>query len=577
MIFYDFEVFRFDWLVVLIDPANNVKYTVVNDLEALKEVYEKYKNDIWIGFNSRHYDQYILKAILCGLDPWKCNDWMINRGLPGWNFSSLMRNIFLINYDVMPGKDKGLKQIEGFQGHNIHESSVDFRIDQPLTQEEIDETVTYCTNDVMETMNVFAENINDFNALLWLVKEFHFPISYMSKTKAQISAEILECEKTDFGDEWDISILPCIRLNDLLYASAADWFLDEENHWYKRGTTKNKFFLDVAGIRHDFGWGGIHGAKLKYHYKCDNNHLMLHVDVESYYPRLMIFHNLLTRAAKKPERFVEIFNRRMQLKHEGKKKEQAPLKIVINGTYGISKDELNKAYDPRNANLVCVNGQLMLLDLIEKLEAIESFELIQSNTDGLIIKIHKKDFERLDDICYEWESRCNMVLGFDYLKEIYQKDVNNYVFVQYDGKIERKGSYVKELSPMDNDLPILNKALLDYMLHGIPVEQTINDCDDLMMFQNICKLTGNYDYVTWNGKRFYNKCYRIYASRRVFDGPVQKAKKIAGKLRLDKFANTSECSFIENGDVTDARCPDYLDKQWYIDIAQKRLEQYGVG
>ena len=106
-----------------------------------------------------------------------------------------------------------------------------------------------------------------------------------------------------------------------------------------------------------------------------------------------------------------------------------------NGTYGICKDRNNKAYDPRNANLICVNGQLLLLDLIEKLEQnVPSFELIQSNTDGLIIKCKKHDFEKVDDTCYEWESRTKMNLEFDYIKEIYQGDVNNYVFIQFDGK-----------------------------------------------------------------------------------------------------------------------------------------------
>ena len=166
----------------------------------------------------------------------------------------------------------------------------------------------------------------------------------------------------------------------------------------------------------------------------------------------------------------------------------------------MCKDPANRAYDPRNANLVCVNGQLMLLDLIEHLEVIESFELIQSNTDGLIVKIRKSDFDLLDDICYEWEKRCNMELEFDYIKEIWQGDVNNYVFRQFDGKVERKGAYVKELSSMDNDLPILNKAILDLMLKNIPIEQTVNNCNELMMFQKMCKLTGNYHHVTHNGK-----------------------------------------------------------------------------
>ena len=579
ILFYDFEVFKYDWLVVAIDPDEPEPYVVINDVDQLTKLYEMYKEDIWIGFNSRHYDQYILKGLLSGFDAWEINKHIILNKQPGWTYSSLLQKIFLINYDVMP-LNSSLKQLEGFQGHSIYESSVDFKIDRKLTDAEITETVGYCRNDVEEAMNIFAANIDDFNALLWLVKEFKFPISYMGKTKAQISAEILECQKIDRDDEWDISVLPCIQLNK--YKAVADWFLDKKNHRYKTDDDKkNVFFMDVAGVRHDFGWGGIHGALKQYHYRCDKNHLMLHVDVESYYPRLMIFHNLLTRNAKKPERFRNIFDRRMALKHAGKKKEQAPFKIVINGTFGIMKDPTNKAYDPRNANLVCINGQLMLLDLIEKLEAVPSFELIQSNTDGLIIKIAKSDFDKVDDICYEWESRCNMKLGFDYIKEIYQKDVNNYLFVQYDGKVERKGAYVKELSPMDNDLPIINKALINYMLKKIPVEQTINESDSLIDFQKICKLTVNYEKVVHArneyrnlGKiyEYTNKCYRIFASKDEIDGTVYRAK---GNQWV-KFGNTSEHSFIDNGDITNKKVPYKLDRKWYIDLAKERLMQYGV-
>ena len=48
----------------------------------------------------------------------------------------------------------------------------------------------------------------------------------------------------------------------------------------------------------------------------------------------------------------------------------------------------------------------MLIDLIEHLEAIDGFELIQSSTDGLIISLPDTDeaFNQMDDICYEWEN-----------------------------------------------------------------------------------------------------------------------------------------------------------------------------
>ena len=592
MRFYDFEVTKYDWMVVMIDPGRIDKpYEIMNSPEQLSSIYEQYKEDIWIGFNSRHYDQWILKGILTGCNPWDINEHIIIDKQPGWSYSSLLRQIFLINYDVMP-LNSSLKQLEGMQGHNIYESDVPFDINRHLTPSEIREMLTYCENDVRETMNVFAANISDFNALLWLVKEFKFPLSYMSKTKAQISAEILECEQVKREDEWDITTLPCLRLKDnlrtltvkrkkkkddpdsstdkkveIIHSRPDKWFMDEKYQDYRY-----YFECSIAGVNHQFGWGGIHGARKQYHYRCDPEHLMLHVDVASYYPRLMIFHNLLTRNAKHPERFQEIYHRRIQLKREGKKKEQAPLKIVINGTFGICKDPSNKAYDPRNANMICVNGQLLLMDLIEHLTAVDSFELIQSNTDGLIIKIRRDDFDSVDNICWEWESRCKMELEFDYIQEIWQKDVNNYVFTQFDGKIERKGAYVKDLNPMDNDLPIINTALNNYMLHGISVDQTINNCTELLQFQKICKLSANYEYVTHNGFKYTNKCYRVFASLLESDGAVRRVK---GK-RADKFGNTSLHSFINNSDITGTPVPDHLDKEWYIQLAEERLKQYGV-
>ena len=567
MIFYDFEVTRYDWLVVCIDLINRTVTVIENNPKQLEEYYTQHKNDIWIGYNSRHYDQYILKAILCGFDAWAMNDWIINQHKSGWEFSKLLNKIQLINYDVaMLGNS--LKQLEAFQGHNIHESSIDFRINRKLTREELDEMIKYCTNDVEETINIWAEKKEDFEAQLGLLKMFELPLTYMSKTKAQLTAEILECERQDFNDEWDLFTLKCLNLNNPKYVKVKDWFLDKSNHDYS-----NKLELNVCGVPHIFGWGGIHGALEKYHYRCKPNEIILHIDVASYYPSLMIFWDLLTRASKNPKQYKFIYDLRLKLKHEGKKKEQAPLKIVLNGTYGICKDKNSKAYDPRNANLICINGQLLLLDLLEKLENIPTFELIQSNTDGLIIKIDRRYFDDVDDVCYEWEQRTKMGLEFDYIKEIWQKDVNNYVFVQYDGKVERKGGYVKELSKIDNDLPIVNKALVDYMLTGATPEETINKCNDLIMYQKVCKLTNKFDYVTHNGKRYYNKCYRVFASNDDNDDTVYKVKNTS---QYFKFGNTSEFSFIENGDIRGVKVPKKLDKNWYIDLAYKRLTQYGI-
>ena len=216
------------------------------------------------------------------------------------------------------------------------------------------------------------------------------------------------------------------------------------------------------------------------------------------------------------------------------------------------------------------------------LEEIPGFELIQSNTDGLIVLIPDTDeaFTMLDDICYRWESTCStdiceIKLTFDQVDYIYQKDVNNYLckFAGVD-KHERKGAYVKELSRLDADLPIINKALVDYMTKGIHPAVTINACDDLMQFQKLVKLSSKFDWVEHNGKRYSYKCYRVFASKNSTDGTIN-ACRDRGKLEVRKFGNTPDHCFIVNDDVKEMKCPAKLDKGWYVSLALKRLGDFG--
>lgn len=571
MIFYDFEVFKYDWLVVAIDPNEPEPYAIINNKKALEKLYRQYKNDVWVGFNSRNYDQWILKCILCDLDPKALNDWIIKEDKKPYLFSSLLNKIHLINFDVMPNPPVGLKTMEGFMGSNIKETDVPFDIDRPLTQEEITETVKYCRHDVEQTIEVFAERINVFNTMMGIVKAFDLPLSYLGKTDAQMTATILDAKKIDWpeDEEWKLFVFDTIKLDK--YKFVVDWFMNPKNQRYKLPNgKKNQLEVEVCGVPHVFGWGGLHGApKEPVHRKG----LLLHVDVTSYYPSMLIVYNLVSRAARHPEQYKKVYDTRVELKKAGKKKEQEPYKKILNSMSGAMKDKYNPLYDPRNNNLMCVNGQLMLLDLLEHLEG--HCELIQSNTDGLIIQIPDTDeaFELIDDICWEWESRTGMRLGLDVISEIYQKDVNNYLWIEPDGKIECKGAYVKNLSRIDNDLPIVNKALREYMIHRTPPEETINNCNDLIMFQKVVKLSGKYSYVLHNNQKHVYKCYRVFASRDRNDGTIYKVKAIGNP---EKFANTPERCFIENDNIVGMKTPSKLDRQWYIDVTLERLRQYGV-
>lgn len=628
MIFYDFEVFAHDWMVVFIDPYNEQETVIVNDTKVFQEFYNENKDEVWIGFNSRNYDQWIAKSILAGFNPKEMNDWIILKGLKGHDFSDLLKRFPVLNFDIMTGFN-GLKTLEAFMGNDIRESSVPFDIDRKLTASEIAETIEYCRHDVEQTMEVFARRLNEFVSQLALINTFKLPLSQIGKTQAQLSAVILGAKRVDLNDGWDIRLPDTLQLDKYRYV--ADWFLDKRNHnddaWLE---------TEVCGVPHTFAWGGVHGAIPKYQFECATDEIMVMADVDQLYPTLMVEYGLLSRAVKEPEKFKVILDTSLRLKAEKKKKEREPYKRICNITYGTMGDRFNPMFDELHRKLVCVFGQILLLDLIEKIEPF--CELIQSNTDGILIKIKRKDFDRLDDAVYEWEQRTRLHMSFDYFEKIYQKDVNNYIAVDYDGNTKPKGAYVKDLNDLDNDLPVVNKAITDYFAKKIHPEQTIMMCDDLIEYQKVVKVSSKYShavmvregeiekvhiiypkyrdcryhdddhwrceyYGTWVGnpenchkcnnftpkqaieyvkvepddeilEKLNDKTFRVFASSRPNDGTLKKVKTEGAKP--EKFANTPEKCFIFNESVNGVKVPDYLDKQWYIDLAIKRLNDYGV-
>ena len=561
--FYDFEVFMGDWLVVIINPVERIKRIIANDTDALTEYYKKHKNQIWVGYNSRNYDTYILKSILLGLNPKKVNDMIIVHGMKGWQIDDGFKDIKFLNFDAS-ARIIGLKQLEGFMGNDIRETTVPFDLDRPLTKPEMKETIKYCMHDVEQTIEVFKKRIDEYNAHMDLISTFDLPIDKINLTQAQLTANIIGCEKQDHDDEFDIEIVDCLKIEK--YQEILKWFKNRKNYDYK-----NSLETEVCGIPHTFGWGGLHGCPTN---PIHNKGRIFHVDVTSYYPSIMIVYDFLTRNCKDKSKFKEIYDKRVALKKAGKKKEQAPYKIILNGTYGICKDKYSKAYDPRQANNVCVNGQLMLLDLLEHLEGCA--EILQSNTDGIILQVPDSDsaVQKMKDICQEWMDRTKMGLGFDEISEIWQKDVNNYVFKFTNGKLERKGAYVKELDELDNDLPIVNEAIVKFLTENIEPEDTIDNCNELKQFQKIVKVSSNYLYGWHNGENLTDKTFRVFASKDKKDTYIGRCKTEGGTI--EKFANTCDNVFIVNEEVNGVEIPEKLDKSWYINLAKKRIEDFGI-
>ena len=569
MLVIDFEVFKYDWLCVVLDTIAQREHVITNDREQLAALYGEHRGDVWLGYNIRGYDQWVLKGILSGFDPKAINDYIIEGGNNGASFSSQLRRIPLCFFDVKTTPDS-LKTLEGFMGSDIRETTVPFDIDRKLTSAELEEVIKYCRHDVMQTYLVFSKRLEEFTSQLELAQMFNMDKSALGRTKAQLSAAALGANRREpTGDEFDFTIPTNLRIAK--YSHVVDWFKARQGAG--ASVYSEKLETNIAGVPHVFAWGGLHGARVKYHGKG----VFINCDVASYYPSMMLEYGYISRAIADPAHYADIYHKRLAYK-AAKDKRQQPLKIVLNSTYGAMKDRFNPLYDPLQANNVCVTGQLLLLDLIEQVEASGCAEVIQSNTDGVLFKLLgatereiNANFATLDDVCYEWEQRSKMRLEFDEFAEVWQKDVNNYVVIAADGTYKSKGAYVKKLSDLDNDLPIVNKALIAYMVHGTPLEQTVNASDKLIDFQKIFRVSSKYRCAMHNGRELGEKTFRVFASLDACNTTLYKLK--AGG-NPEKFANCPDCCFIDNGDMTGKPVPAELDRAYYIELARKRLSDF---
>ena len=564
-IIIDFEVLSKCgfWMCCMKDYKTEKEHIIINNREELIRVFNKNKDSIWVGYNIRGYDQWIMKSIIAGIDPCMISDKLIEQNMSPYQIDRNLNRIPMYIFELNDSY-RSLKELELFMGEDIRESSVPFDLNRYPTKEEIEELTAYCLHDVRMTYKVFKEVYYKYEAQLGLIEYFNLDDSLFNKTEAQLSAYILGAKKPNYkrDDASDFEIINSIELSK--YNNVKLWYEDYNNRDFKKYLRVN-----VYGVDTDFGWGGLHSARKKY----KGEDFIVNSDVSSFYPSIMIEYNLLSRNVQNPYKFKEIRDTRLKFKSEYNPIEKS-LKLVLNSTYGACLDVNNDLYDQRQGIGICVNGQLLLLDLIEKveLEFGDRAEFIQGNTDGVMFKFNsKEDVDKYLEICEKWSERTKMNLDHDFIKKIIQKDVNNYIYVKQDGKVKSKGAYVKDLSLIDNDLPIVNKAIKEKLINNIDVESTINNCNNLMDFQKCVKITGKYSHAVYGKEEIYLKVFRIFASKSSGDNAIMKMKSDG---KLEKISYTPDRVFIDNSKVINKEIPDKLDKSWYIKLAKDRLESF---
>lgn len=583
LISYDCEVFAYDWLVTLKDKETGIYTCIWNDNEALKMALSD--DCIYVGFNSKHYDQYIIKAIAAGLIPQEVkqvNDYIIAGG-QGWQCPQLADYYFRFNnVDIRDDTQQGLslKAIEGHLGMSVKESSVPFDIDRPLTPEEKAETEFYCKHDVdtaerlIDIRKDYLKNKINLGRLAGLDE-----VKAMGMTNAKLTAAMLKATKKPHDDERKYVYPDNLRKEYI--PSEVFAFFDRMYDFSISDSElfKGKFNLNIGECPVTLGYGGIHGAIPNFFWEKTEDRGIWNEDVGSYYPHLCTINGYTSRNIPSPQIYEDILERRMKAKAAGDKHTANALKLVCNTTYGCLLNQYNDLYDPLMGRSVCISGQLYLLELAEHCyQEIKGLRIVQLNTDGIMVECDKKDYDTLTSICAEWQSRTGFNLEEDTVIKIAQKDVNNYVEVQPGGKAKAKGGYlVKGIAPagafnINNSCVIVATALKEFFVNGTPVEDTINGCDDIFQFQIIAKAGAKYKetyHIVDGVKEPVQKVNRVYATADERYGKIYKVKSEDDSTA--KIEMLPEHCIIDNDNqlsISD------VDKSFYIDMARKRVNDF---
>jgi hypothetical protein len=301
------------------------------------------------------------------------------------------------------------------------------------------------------------------------------------------------------------------------------------------------------------------------------------------------------------------------------------LKIVVNGSFGKFGSKYSILYSPDLMLQTTITGQLCLLMLIEELEMC-GIQVIQGNTDGVVVKC-RRDMEWLkDQIIKGWEKRTGFETEMTEYTGVYSKSVNSYIATKPDGTAKRKGDFAEPI-PVGGSWPsptnvICADAAEQYLLHGTPVEQTIRACTDVRKFVTVWNVKGGAvkywgrevpEVTTQKGKRaqleqagwepdFESKTYTFGNSAEM---PLDEAyplalqqlrqahpvrKEYLGKAVRWYYAVDHDGAIFgaKDGSLVPRsegavpmmeladRIPDDLDWQWYIREAHDHLRDMGV-
>lgn len=595
---FDFEVYAHDWLLVLISYRTNKEVVFHNSLPNDVQNFIDMEQPILIGHNAKYYDQYILKAVLNGYTPEEIkevNDYIINGG-QGFELDYgyvKIPPVWDTIQDIVPMKS--LKEIEGNLLLDITETGLSFDSPDKWSKEDYEEVLHYCRADVNALRPLFDARKDYFETKFDLCMLCNIdPKINIGLTNAKLCAKFLEANLIERDDERDFTLPKTI---DLKYIDNKIWeFFKQiyDKNIPSEELFKTKLEYEEHGMPSVISWGGKHGALLNFIFvQQDHPDLVcINADFESLYPHILALeeYNTISRNIKDSKAYYNTLQNRLRLKHEGKKKEQLALKLVLNTTYGCLLNQYNDLYDPRGARSTCITGQLLISELTERIYRIGSVQLIQINTDGVMVVLPRTKLDEYYKVCEEFSNKVKIKLEYDIIDKIVQRDVNNYILYMKDKdyyKIKAKGGIFSNLPKLEmkdekniiseyipnfktNSMTIVSEAIARYLLIGTPIRETIENCNNIYEFQQISHLGSTYEKCVQespNGDITLNRNNRIYAGLK----PSGTIIKVKPDGRRDSLANCPPNPIVDNGN----KCTiDDINKEWYIEFAQEKANDF---
>lgn len=547
---YDIEVFPnlFTLAIKNTESGTNRVYEISsrkNDLPQIVRLFAS-KSVIYCGFNTIHYDAVIVSFLimhyseLIALPVWEIckkikelSDEIVNSKdgqFSSWSkykYANLFPTLDLLTMLWSSKLRVGLKELQVTMGyHNVEEFEGDFNSWIPENQ--IDDVISYNLNDINSTEELLNRCKGDID--LRLAIEDEYGIKALNKDGVNLGMEIIKCRYLEeTGLNWnDIKDLrsPCdkVCLGEIIFPfikfKSRD--LQEMLKEIKRlciapndREFERKFI--IGGVEHTLSLGGLHSVNKPEKFEPKEGFTLADSDATSLYPTVLIEYNLYPRHLG-PE-FIKVYKKirdeRVEAKRSGNKLKDSTLKLSINGLSGNLQSEFSWCYDPKTVVTLRLNCQLMMIMLLEILIE-EGAQICQSNTDGILYIIENKSIVRLEKRFEEWSKLTKIGLETEYFERFYQYAINDYVGVckGYSGSknpklIKKKGLFIDSVSLGKGMAPmIIPEAINKYFVDGIPVDETLYGCQDILKFCTYQKVNKKFQVLYGGEKvRHINRYY----------------------------------------------------------------------